>query len=220
MIGAGCAPTAASQCRPPTSLKRSARSRPWSTRTSCKYSLDAICQRYGLPGKDETLLSRKHARPPACKISKKINATQAHLATAGAICRPLRRDRRGANARSVRETHADHRAGRHARGLSARSRPDADDASQCAAAASASIRTPPNRVTIEFIAKRDAALKELSDQHGALVGMDEINSPKWKVATFERYGIISPRKTPKKARLRLRPEIRDGWEAMNTGCRG
>ena len=50
----------------------------------------------------------------------------------------------------------------------------------------------------EFLAKRDAALKELSDQHGALVGMDEINSPKWKIATFERYGIISPRKTPKR----------------------
>ena len=41
----------------------------------------------------------------------------------------------------------------------------------------------------EFLAKRNAALKELSDQHGALVGMDEINSPKWKVATFDRYGI-------------------------------
>ena len=72
----------------------------------------------------------------------------------------------------------------------------------------------------EFLAKRDVALKELSDQHGALVGMDEINSREWKIKTFERYGIISPRKTPKKASRRLRPAIRDGWAAMNTGCRG
>ena len=47
-----------------------------------------------------------------------------------------------------------------------------------------------------LLVKRDAALKELSDQHGALIGMDEINSPKWKINTFEQYGIISPHKTP------------------------
>ena len=70
----------------------------------------------------------------------------------------------------------------------------------------------------EFQAKRNATLKELSDRHGARVSMEEINSTKWKIATFERHGIISPRKTPKKARLRSRPAIRDGWAAMNTGC--
>ena len=37
---------------------------------------------------------------------------------------------------------------------------------------------------------------ELSKQHGALIGMDEINSSKWKTATFDRYGIVSPRTTP------------------------
>jgi len=40
---------------------------------------------------------------------------------------------------------------------------------------------------------------KLHMKHGALVGMDEINSPKWKVATFEHYNIISPHKTPKGA---------------------
>ena len=51
-----------------------------------------------------------------------------HLATAGAPSRPLRRDRRGANARSVRNSQADRRAGRDARRLSARGRPAADGA--------------------------------------------------------------------------------------------
>ena len=36
--------------------------------------------------------------------------------------------------------------------------------------------TPPNRRAIYCLHKRDAALKELSDQHGAPVSMDEINS--------------------------------------------
>ena len=47
-----------------------------------------------------------------------------------------------------------------------------------------------------LLGKRDATLKELSDQHGALIGMDEINSSEWKIATFDRYGIISPHTTP------------------------
>ena len=40
-----------------------------------------------------------------------------------------------------------------------------------------------------LLAKRDAALAEISEQHGAPVGMDEINGRKWKEQTFEQYGI-------------------------------
>ena len=43
-----------------------------------------------------------------------------------------------------------------------------------------------------ILQKRDAALAELSEQHGALVGMDEINGRKWKEQTFDKYGIKYP----------------------------
>ena len=82
-------------------------------------------------------------------------------------------------------------------GLSARSRPDADGASRCAARGIRIDQDAAEQGRDEFLGKRDAALKELSDQHGAPVSMDEINGRKWKAKTFERYGIISPRKTPK-----------------------
>ena len=44
-----------------------------------------------------------------------------------------------------------------------------------------------------FIGKRDAALAELSDQHGAAVSMDEIQGRKWLEQTFDGYGISYPR---------------------------
>ena len=44
-----------------------------------------------------------------------------------------------------------------------------------------------------LLAKRDAALAELSAQHGAHVGMDEIQGRKWKEQTFDKYGISYPR---------------------------
>ena len=44
-----------------------------------------------------------------------------------------------------------------------------------------------------LLTKRDAALAEISEQHGAPVGMDEINGRKWKEKTFEQYGITFPR---------------------------
>ena len=44
-----------------------------------------------------------------------------------------------------------------------------------------------------LLAKRDAALAEISEQHGTPVGMDEINGRKWKEKTFEQYGIAFPR---------------------------
>ena len=47
-----------------------------------------------------------------------------------------------------------------------------------------------------LLAKRDAALAELSAQLGAAVSMDEINGRKWKAQTFDAHGIEYPR-TPK-----------------------
>ena len=163
-----------------------------------KYSLDAICQRYGLPGKDETLLLQgiEAARPR--EGQKKINAREP---TSGDCRRvmsaPMPRPMRCARSKlyeiliPIIEREGTRDAYRlevdlmpvtiamRRRGI----RIDQDAAEQARRS---------------FLGKRDAALKELSDQHGAPVSMDEINSPKWKDATFERYGIISPRKTPKR----------------------
>ena len=72
--------------------------------------------------------------------------------------------------------------------------------------------------TICLIGKRDAALAELSDQHGAAVGMDEINGRKWKEQTFDEYGIAYPR-TAKGNPSFCGRRNRDGWPNTSTGCR-
>ena len=64
------------------------------------YSLDALCARYGLPGKDEALLNAS-GRGRGLRQGEEVDATGAHLATAGAICRPVCRDRCGEDARAV-----------------------------------------------------------------------------------------------------------------------
>ena len=45
----------------------------------------------------------------------------------------------------------------------------------------------------QLLRKRDAALAELSDQLGKPVSMVELNSPKWKAATFDAHSIGYPR---------------------------
>ena len=110
-----------------------------------RYSLDALCERYGLPGKDETPAATRRSRPPASRRAERSQRQGAHLAIAGALCRPVCRGRRGENARAVRGAQPGSGSGRDARRLSARSRPVADGAWRCAAAAFGSIRTPPNR---------------------------------------------------------------------------
>ena len=181
--------------RPDAALRtarRGRRARGHGRREPAQYSLDAICRRHGLPGKDTALLEEA-CKAAGFKISKKTPIQSYIWQLPARLCRPLRRDRRGANARSVRNSQADRRAGRHARRLSARGRPAADGAWKCAGAASASIKTPPSKPTISFIGKRDAALKELSDQHGAAVSMAEIQGRKWLEKTFDGYGISYPR---------------------------
>ena len=89
------------------------------------YSLDALCARYGLPGKDETLLEQ--AIEAAGFARSEVNAKN----TSGNCRRAmsaLRRDRRGEHARTVRDARPDPRSGEDTRRLSARSRPAADGA--------------------------------------------------------------------------------------------
>ena len=70
-----------------------------------------------------------------------------------------------------------------------------------------------------LLGKRDAALEELSDQHGALIGMDEINSSQMEDRR-PSTNTASSLRTTRKASRHSRPANRDGWRATNTGCRG
>ena len=56
------------------------------------YSLDAICARLGLPGKDETRFARSGDRGrPGAEAQEEVRLPAVHLAIAGALRRPLRR---------------------------------------------------------------------------------------------------------------------------------
>jgi DNA polymerase I-like protein with 3'-5' exonuclease and polymerase domains len=44
-----------------------------------------------------------------------------------------------------------------------------------------------------LLGRRDAILKEISDQHGAAVSMKELSSSKWLASTFDHYNIKYPR---------------------------
>ena len=163
-----------------------------------KYSLDAISHRCGLPGgKDETLLLQGIEALGLAQGRKKINAREHIWRLPARYVGPY------AETDAVRTFEAYEKLIPiiEREGTRAAYRLECDLMSVTIAMRRGGIRIDQDAAEQgrdEFLAKRNAALKELSDQHGALVGMDEINSPKWKVATFERYGIISPRKTPKK----------------------
>ena len=156
-----------------------------------KYSLDAICQRHGLPGKD-TVLLEEACKTAGFKISKntpiqsyiyrlpadvvgpyaEIDAVRT-LEVSEILKRIVEREgTRDAYRLEVDLLPMVHEMRR--RGI----RIDQDAAEQAYDL---------------FIGKRDAALKELSDQHGAAVSMDEIQGRKWLEQTFDRYGIHYPR---------------------------
>ena len=161
-----------------------------------KYSLDAICHRCGLPGgKDETLLLQG-IEALGLQGRKKINAREHIWRLPARYVGPYGET----DAIRTFEAYETFIPIIEREGTRAAYRLEVDLMPVTIAMRRGGIRIDQDAAEQgrdEFLAKRNAALKELSDQHGAQVGMDEINSPKWKVATFERYGIISPRKTPK-----------------------
>ena len=162
-----------------------------------KYSLDELCQRYNLPGKDTALLEEA-CKAAGFKITKK-NPAQSYIWQLPArVCGPYG-EGDAINTLLLHETLIPII---EREGTRAAYRLECDLMPVTIAMRRGGIRINQNAAEQgrdEFLAKRDAVLKELSDQHGALIGMDEINSSKWKIATFERHGIISPRKTPKGA---------------------
>ena len=142
-----------------------------------RYSLEAICQRYGLPGKDETLLlrgSRLWASRKGRRRSMPENTSGVcQRAMSARMPRPMRCERsklyetltpiiaregtRDAYRLEVDLLPMVHEMRR--RGI----RIDQDAAEQAYDL---------------FIGKRNSALKELSDQHGAAVSMVEIRGQK------------------------------------------
>jgi Mesyanzhinovviridae DNA polymerase len=163
-----------------------------------EYSLDAICQRCGLPGKDTALLENAVKGAGFVKGRKKIKV-QSHIwqlparyvgpyAEADAIAT--------LEAYDVLTPIIDREGTRDAYRL------EVDLLPMVLEMRRRGIRI--NQDATEqardlILSRRDAALAELSGQHGAVVGMDEINGRKWKVATFDHYGIVSPNKTAKGA---------------------
>ena len=156
------------------------------------YSLDSLCGRYGLPGKDEALLRQAVEAAGFAKGRKKVNP-QEHIwqlparyvgpyAEADAVNTLLLFEKLDPildqeNIRSAYRLEVDLLPmvlEMRRRGI----RIDQDAAEQARDL---------------LLANRDAALAKISEQHGALVGMDEINGRKWKEKTFEQYGIPFPR---------------------------
>jgi len=69
-----------------------------------------------------------------------------------------------------------------------------------------------------FIGKRNAALEELSDQHGAPVSMTEIRGKKWAGKDL-RQPTASAIRAPQKATRVSRPRNWDGWQNTRIGYR-
>ncbi len=155
------------------------------------YSLDAICRRHGLPGK-ETALLEEACKAAGFKISKNtpiqsyIWRLPADVVGPYAEIDAVRTLEVYEILKQIVEREGTYNAYRlevdllpmvnemRRRGI----RIDQDAAEQAYET---------------FIGKRDAALTELSDQHGAAVSMAEIQGRKWPEKTFDAYGISYPR---------------------------
>ena len=166
----------------------------------------------------QTLL-REASRPPASRSAQEDSTIQIlHLATAGAFVGPYAETDAVRTLEAVREAQADPRAGRNARRLSARSRPAADGAWRCAAAASASIRTPPSRPAISSSANAMPRSSELSDsarrgrQHGRDPGPQMAGEDLRRI----RHRLSAHREGQS---IVLGQEIGMDGRNMSTGCR-
>ena len=152
------------------------------------YSLESLCARYGLPGKDEALLNQaveaagfplKRAKEYIWQLPARYVGPYAEIDAVRTLelfekLNPIL-DREGTrDAYRLEVDLLPMVLEMRRRGI----RIDQDAAEQARDL---------------LLAKRDAALAEISAQHGALVGMDEINGRKWKEKTFEQYGITFPR---------------------------
>ena len=159
------------------------------------YSLNALCARYGLPGKDESLLREAVEAAGFAPRRKKLNI-QSHIwqlparyvgpyAQADAVntlllfekLNPVLDQEKTRDAYRLDVDLLPMVLEMRRRGICI----DQDAAEQA---------------RDQLLGKRDAALNELSSQLGTAVSMAEINSSKWKAKAFDANQINYPR-TPK-----------------------
>src|SRR4029079_18409537 len=148
------------------------------------YSLEALCARYGLPGKDEALLNQAVAAAgfPLKRAKEYIWQLPARFVGPYAEIDAVRTLELFETLNPILDREGTRDADRlevdllpmvmemRRRGI----RIDQDAAEQARDL---------------LLGKRDAALAELSKELGTTVSMAEINRSKWKADAFDRYGI-------------------------------
>ena len=162
------------------------------TKITAPYFLATICERCGLPGKDEALLREAvMAAGLVPKRRKKINL-QSHIWQLPArFVGPYAE----ADAERTLEAFEALVPQLDREGLRDAYRLDVDLMPMVLAMRRRGIRIDQGaaeRARDLLLGKRDAALAEISRLHGSPVGMDEINGRDWKIKTFDGYGIDIP----------------------------
>ena len=152
------------------------------------YSLESLCARYGLPGKDETLLQQaveaagfasknvqEHIwQMPARYVGPYAEADAANTLALFEKLNPILDREQTRDAYRLEVDLLPTVLEMRRRGI----RIDQDAAEQASE---------------HLLRKRDAALAKLSEQLGKPIGMAELNSPKWKATTFDTHRINYPR---------------------------
>jgi DNA polymerase I-like protein with 3'-5' exonuclease and polymerase domains len=162
------------------------------------FSLDGLCKHYGLPGKDEAAPREAIIAAGLTGKRKKINV-QSHLwqlparfvapyaeADAVATLALFEKLNPVLDAEGTREAY----------------RLDVDLLPIVMAMRKRGVRidqSAAEQARDVLLAKRDAALAELSDHLGKPIGMEEISGRNWKIATFEAQKIAVSAKTKKGA---------------------
>ena len=150
------------------------------------YSLEAMCARYGLRGKDDTLLREATA---CFATGRKKVVPQEHIWRLPAHLVGPYAERDPAATLELFEV-LDPLLG--AEGLRAAYRLDMAILAPVLEMRARGIRIDQDAAVQGrdyCLYKRDAALAELSAQYGSPIGMDEVNGRKWKIQAFDKYDI-------------------------------
>jgi DNA polymerase I-like protein with 3'-5' exonuclease and polymerase domains len=157
------------------------------------YSLDALSARYGLPGKDETILRQAvETAGFAPKRKKEINLQSYIWQLPARYVGPYAE----ADAIGTLALFEKLNPILDCEGTRAAYRLDVDLLPMVLEMRARGIRidqSAAEQARDLLLGKRDTALAELSSQLGAAISMDEINSPKWKAGAFDAHGISYPR---------------------------
>ena len=201
---------------PSSSLKRSARWRRWSTRTSSNTASTRSASATVCPAKTPRCW-RRRARPPASRSTRR----QSRRNPTSGNCRRRFAARMAKPIRSIRccctSCWSDHRSGRHARAY----RLECDLMPMTIAMRRRGIRIDQNaaeQARDRLLANVTPRSRTFGPASARWSAWTRSTVREWKIKTFDRYGIVSPRNTPKG-----KPSFaagKSGWMgATNTGCR-